>query len=131
MANFLPGQVGNFTLNPGDVLQIVSDTPKQFVRTPYYAAFQSGWFKFSLCTAHILYGDYKDLRERVRDILPLARTMTARHSRSGAQPPRLNSAAEAKLTAALTNDENTSVIFTATDQSGRENDDCLDAKIQI
>ena len=42
--------------------QIVTNKQQQFVRTPYYAAFQSGWFRFSLCTVHILYGDYKDTR---------------------------------------------------------------------
>ena len=30
---------------------------RQFARTPYVANFQAGWFKFSLCTVHIYYGD--------------------------------------------------------------------------
>lgn len=29
----------------------------QFARTPFVAAFQAGWFKFSLCTVHIFYGE--------------------------------------------------------------------------
>ncbi len=29
---------------------------KQFSRTPFAVAFQSGWFKFMLCTVHIYYG---------------------------------------------------------------------------
>ena len=39
------------------------------------------------------------LRERVRDILPLARTLLARHRRGGSPVPRLNAAVEAKLLA--------------------------------
>ncbi len=29
----------------------------QFARTPFVVAFQAGWFKFSLCTVHIFYGE--------------------------------------------------------------------------
>lgn len=29
----------------------------QFARTPFLAAFQAGWFKFTLCTVHIYYGE--------------------------------------------------------------------------
>ena len=29
---------------------------RQFARTPYVAMFQSGWFKFSICTVHIYFG---------------------------------------------------------------------------
>ena len=28
----------------------------QFARTPFLAAFQAGWFKFTICTVHIFYG---------------------------------------------------------------------------
>lgn len=37
------------------------------------------------------------LRERVRDILPLARTLIASHRRKGSMTPRISAAAEAKL----------------------------------
>ena len=30
---------------------------QQFARTPFLVAFQSGWFRFSLCTVHIYYGE--------------------------------------------------------------------------
>lgn len=33
------------------------DGDLQFARTPFTAAFQAGWFKFSLCTVHIFYGE--------------------------------------------------------------------------
>ncbi len=29
---------------------------RQFARTPFMVAFQSGWFKFNLCTVHLYYG---------------------------------------------------------------------------
>jgi endonuclease/exonuclease/phosphatase family metal-dependent hydrolase len=32
------------------------ETRQQFARTPFLVAFQSGWFRFSLCTVHIYYG---------------------------------------------------------------------------
>lgn len=46
--------------------------PVQFARTPYLVSFQSGWFKFNLCTVHILYGDAQDTTERVKEIEALA-----------------------------------------------------------
>ena len=63
--------------------QIVTDQPRQFVRPPYYAAFQSGWFKFSLCTVHILYGDYRDTYERIGEIDEIAGYLSERAERTG------------------------------------------------
>lgn len=42
----------------------------QFARTPFLVAFQSGWFKFSLCTVHIFYGSEtgKELARRIQEI---------------------------------------------------------------
>lgn len=37
----------------------------QFARTPYIAAFQSGWFKFNICTVHIYYGNNR--RQSMRE----------------------------------------------------------------
>ena len=34
----------------------IEDARQQFARTPFLVAFQSGWFRFSLCTVHIYYG---------------------------------------------------------------------------
>ncbi len=62
--------------------QIVIDGT-QFVRTPYYAAFQSGWFRFSLSTVHILYGDWKDTSERIREIDTIAEFLSNRADRTG------------------------------------------------
>jgi len=44
----------------------------QFSRTPYLVSFQSGWFKFYLCTVHILYGDDKDVSKRTDEIKNIA-----------------------------------------------------------
>lgn len=33
------------------------DGTHQFARTPFLVRFQSGWFKFNLCTVHLYYGD--------------------------------------------------------------------------
>ena len=55
----------------------------QFARTPFYAAFQSGWFRFSLCTVHILYGDSRDTRLRVEEIDRIAGLLTQRSEDTG------------------------------------------------
>lgn len=36
------------------------DSYKQFARTPFLIAFQTGWLKINLCTVHIYYGDSTD-----------------------------------------------------------------------
>ncbi|MEY3366882.1 MAG: hypothetical protein RI973_37 [Bacteroidota bacterium] len=35
----------------------INDNALQFARTPFLAAFQAGWFKFTICTVHIFYGE--------------------------------------------------------------------------
>jgi endonuclease/exonuclease/phosphatase family metal-dependent hydrolase len=53
---------------------------KQFRRTPYITSFQSGWFKFDICTVHLYYGDSygKKLRERVEEIGQIAAYLSDR-----------------------------------------------------
>lgn len=63
--------------------QLVTEETRQLVRPPYYAAFQSGWFKFSLCTVHILYGDYRDTTERIAEIDKVASMLSERADRTG------------------------------------------------
>lgn len=43
---------------------------KQFRRTPFLARFQSGWFKFDICTVHLYYGAETgpELQERIEEI---------------------------------------------------------------
>ena len=46
---------------------------EQVARSPFFASFQAGWFKFSLCSSHIIYGNDLDLRaaeiKSIADIL--------------------------------------------------------------
>jgi endonuclease/exonuclease/phosphatase family metal-dependent hydrolase len=53
---------------------------KQFRRTPYITSFQSGWFKFDICTVHLYYGDSygKKLQQRVEEIGRIAAYLSDR-----------------------------------------------------
>jgi len=50
-------------------------TGKQFRRTPFVTSFQSGWFKFDICTVHLYYGAESGakLRERIDEIGTVAK----------------------------------------------------------
>lgn len=52
----------------------------QFARSPFLVAFQSGWFKFSLCTVHIYYGAETgdQLKRRIAEIGKLVDFFAAR-----------------------------------------------------
>ena len=52
---------------------------RQLVRTPFVVGFQSSWFKFALCTVHILYGENKkDTPARVKEIALLSDFLKSR-----------------------------------------------------
>lgn len=57
---------------------------KQFRRTPFQTAFQSGWFKFDICTVHLFYGDDSGpaLQERIAEIDRIAGYLARRAKRS-------------------------------------------------
>ena len=55
----------------------------QFARSPFYVAFQARWFKFSLCTVHIVYGDPENLERRVAEIDTISRVLAERAARTG------------------------------------------------
>jgi len=40
----------------------VLPTGHQIARSPFFAAFQAGWFRFTLCSSHIIYGDDHAIR---------------------------------------------------------------------
>ncbi|PDH63727.1 MAG: endonuclease [Sphingomonadaceae bacterium MED-G03] len=69
------------------------DARQQFARTPFLVAFQSGWFRFSLCTVHIYYGrdSGAKLKRRIAEIEQLVQFFANRQDReakdaaSGAQ----------------------------------------------
>lgn len=48
----------------------------QIARTPYFASFQAGWFRFTLVSVHIIYG--KDKTKRTDEISRLARRIVKR-----------------------------------------------------
>lgn len=52
---------------------VMEDEP--IARTPYFAAFQSGWFKFILCSTHIVFGSNE---ERVREICAISKELAKR-----------------------------------------------------
>jgi endonuclease/exonuclease/phosphatase family metal-dependent hydrolase len=58
---------------------------QQFARTPFLVSFQAGWFKFSLCTVHIYFGEASKgsdgYQRRVQEIDYLAREMAGRADR--------------------------------------------------
>ncbi|WP_153797582.1 endonuclease/exonuclease/phosphatase family protein [Foetidibacter luteolus] len=68
----LPPKTTKEKIEGSDKTTTKTEPVAQFYRTPYLVSFQSGWFKFYLCTVHILYGDDKDLSERVREIKDVA-----------------------------------------------------------
>ncbi len=63
-------------VKPKDQPEIPATTveiQQQFARSPFLVAFQSGWFRFSLCTVHIYYGDDSgdQLQQRIDEIRKL------------------------------------------------------------
>ncbi|WP_411034276.1 endonuclease/exonuclease/phosphatase family protein [Shinella sp. BYT-45] len=68
---------------PGAVLKLPDGSKilsgQQFVRTPFLVSFQAGWFKFNLCTVHMLYGEGRaGLEQRTREIAQIARVFQSR-----------------------------------------------------
>lgn len=53
---------------------------RQFARTPFMVSFQSGWFKFNLCTVHLYYGSDRGAayERRVEEIDAIARFLARR-----------------------------------------------------
>ncbi len=72
----------------------LTEVEQQFARTPFVVAFQSGWFKFNLCTVHIYYGEDsgEGLRRRIREIRALVKFFADRQDRenklAGSDPAR-------------------------------------------
>jgi len=65
---------------------------QQFSRSPFLVAFQSGWFKFSLCTVHIYYGadTGEKLDQRIEEIRRLVAFFAKRQdSETGAERDEL------------------------------------------
>lgn len=58
---------------------------EQFARTPFLVRFQSGWFKFNLCTVHLYYGDTsgEGYKRRVAEIDAVAKFLKKRADEDG------------------------------------------------
>ena len=54
---------------------------RQISRTPFFASFQAGWFKFTLCSVHIVFGE--DTTLRTKEISALAERLVRRAKDEG------------------------------------------------
>lgn len=72
----------------GDKPKVTTEeTRQQFARTPFLVAFQSGWFRFSLCTVHIYYGadTGEQLERRIAEIKTLVKFFAQRQDKVSKQ----------------------------------------------
>jgi len=68
---FFRNLIGEIVLSKEDLI-----AGEQVARSPFIASFQAGWFKFSLCSAHIVFGE--DLGLRAAEIKIIADTLVKR-----------------------------------------------------
>lgn len=70
---------GEIVLTPNNLI----NGEKQFARTPFLVGFQSGWFKFKLCTVHIYFGSEsgEKLKQRIEEIDTIAKNLKKRAKR--------------------------------------------------
>ena len=68
---FFRNLIGEIVLAKEDLI-----AGEQVAQSPFFVSFQAGWFKFSLCSAHIIYGD--DLKLRAEEIRIIADTLVRR-----------------------------------------------------
>lgn len=71
---FFRNVIGEIVI-PSDTLSDGS----QIARTPFFAAFQAGWFRFTLCSSHIIYGD--NLSKRAEEITAITKALLKRAKR--------------------------------------------------
>ncbi|MGQ0696602.1 MAG: endonuclease/exonuclease/phosphatase family protein [Panacagrimonas sp.] len=79
-----------------DVAPTTVEMKQQFARSPFLVAFQSGWFRFSLCTVHIYYGadSGEELKRRVAEIEALVKFFADRQDQSSRQEKDRSGAVE-------------------------------------
>ncbi len=73
---FFRNLIGEVVLPRNDLI-----AGEQIARSPFFASFQAGWFRFTLCTAHIRFGD--DLGLRAQEISVLANVLQKRAKDEG------------------------------------------------
>ncbi len=71
-----------------DIAPTIVETRQQFARSPFMVAFQSGWFRFSLCTVHIYYGkdSGNELQRRIDEIRKLVAFFAKRQDAAKPDP---------------------------------------------
>jgi len=73
------GLAGEIVVPPVRKSGEVLEPAKQLARTPFIVGFRGGWFKFTLCTTHILYGaGVPEEPARLKEIDVLAEFLAAR-----------------------------------------------------
>jgi hypothetical protein len=82
--------------DPGPVPRAGEAVKQQFARTPFLVAFQSGWFRFSLCTVHIYYGaaSGEALKRRIAEIERLVHFFAERQDSASRQEKDRHGAVE-------------------------------------
>ncbi|MDJ0334915.1 endonuclease/exonuclease/phosphatase family protein [Salinibacterium sp. G-O1] len=67
---------------------------QQFARTPFLVSFQSGWFRFNLCTVHIYYGSDSgiELQRRIDEIEALVNFFAKRQDKESKEVTNLQKA---------------------------------------
>ncbi|MFK7877709.1 MAG: endonuclease/exonuclease/phosphatase family protein [Paracoccaceae bacterium] len=67
--------VGELVVDPEDLPQ-----SNQIARSPFFAAFQAGWFRFVLCSSHIIYGggSAKQKAQRADEIRAITKLLVKR-----------------------------------------------------
>ena len=83
-----PDQVESPSEDDGSAEQpAAAHVGQQFARSPYLVTFQSGWFRFSLCTVHIYFGDDSgaQLQRRIQEIRSLMRFFADRQDKEVAR----------------------------------------------
>jgi endonuclease/exonuclease/phosphatase family metal-dependent hydrolase len=72
----------------------------QFARSPFLVAFQSSWFKFSLCTVHIYYGSEsgEPLKRRIQEIKQLVAFFARRQDNEVKEVTEVTEARDGRVT---------------------------------
>jgi hypothetical protein len=76
--------------------QVLVTKQAQFARSPFLVAFQSGWFRFSLCTAHLYYGAASGpaLKRRIEEIKKMVEFFANRQDQASKQEKDSHGAVE-------------------------------------
>lgn len=84
------GLAGEIVLPPTSLSGGGYAAADQIARTPFMVGFRAGWFAFTICTAHILYGtaDAAD-PDRIKEIRALADFLAARATEKHAWAPNM------------------------------------------